>query len=171
MQHWRRPPTDGAEFWISCKRPTFVSSFRHLQVIQKKCPWCSAAAYVTAGFRNIQKLFRSNQLTIHLCRPALNIWISENLKFWNSEYLDNYFALKLDFRVFVIRMWHRHQQMVDGAEFWINFKWLKARVCYWWSWITKGCIAWLCQGFDFYEVKKKIKVSFFKKKIEILLHF
>ena len=126
MQHWRRPPTDGAEFWISCKRPTFVSSFRHLQVIQKKCPWCSAAAYVTAGFRNIQKLFRSNQLTIHLCRPALNIWISENLKFWNSEYLDNYFALKLDFRVFVIRMWHRHQQMVDGAEFWINFKWLKA---------------------------------------------
>ena len=50
MQHWCRPATDGAEFWISCKRPAFLSSFSRLQVIQNKCPRCSAAVYVTAGY-------------------------------------------------------------------------------------------------------------------------
>ena len=50
MQHWRRrPATDGAEFWNSCKWPAFLSSFSCLQEIQNKRPWCSAAAYVTAG--------------------------------------------------------------------------------------------------------------------------
>ena len=49
IQHWRRPATDGAEFWISCKRPAFLSSFSRLQVIQNKRPWCSAVAYVIAG--------------------------------------------------------------------------------------------------------------------------
>ena len=39
----------------------------------------------------------------------------------------------------------------------------KPRVCYWWSWITKGRIAWLCRGFNFYEVKKKIESFVFQK--------
>ena len=56
MQHWRRPATDGAEFWISCKRPVFLSSFSRLQVIQNKRPWCSAAAYVTAGYDMIRAI-------------------------------------------------------------------------------------------------------------------
>ena len=47
MQHWRRPATDGAEFWISCKEPAFLSRFSHLQVIQNMRLWCSVAAYVT----------------------------------------------------------------------------------------------------------------------------
>ena len=35
-----------------------------------------------------------------------------------------------------------------------------------------GHFAWLCRGFEFYEVKKKKKLLlFFKKKMEILLHF
>ena len=34
-----------------------------------------------------------------------------------------------------------------------------------------GHFACLCQGFEFYEVKKKILLLFFKKKMEILLHF
>ena len=34
-----------------------------------------------------------------------------------------------------------------------------------------GHFACLCRGFDFYEVKKKILLLFFKKKMEILLHF
>ena len=35
-----------------------------------------------------------------------------------------------------------------------------------------GHFASLCRGFEFYEVKKKKKLSlFFKKKMEILLHF
>ena len=38
MQYWRRPVTDGAEFWISCKQPAFLSSFSPLQVIQNKRP-------------------------------------------------------------------------------------------------------------------------------------
>ena len=29
MQHWRPPATDGAEFWISCKRPAILSSFSY----------------------------------------------------------------------------------------------------------------------------------------------
>ena len=34
-----------------------------------------------------------------------------------------------------------------------------------------GHFACLCRGFEFYEVKKKFLLSFFKKKMEILLHF
>ena len=34
-----------------------------------------------------------------------------------------------------------------------------------------GHFACSCQGFEFYEVKKKILLLFFKKKMEILLHF
>ena len=34
MSHWRRRATEGAEFWISCKRPAFLSNFSHLQLIQ-----------------------------------------------------------------------------------------------------------------------------------------
>ena len=49
MQHCRRPATDGAEFWISCKRPAFVSSFSRLQKIQNKRPWYWVAPFVTAG--------------------------------------------------------------------------------------------------------------------------
>ena len=49
MQHCRIKATDGVEFWISCKRPAFLSSFGLLQVIQNKRPWCWNAAYVTAG--------------------------------------------------------------------------------------------------------------------------
>ena len=41
--------TEGAEFWITCKRLAFLSSFSHLQVIQNQCPLCLIVAYVTAG--------------------------------------------------------------------------------------------------------------------------
>ena len=34
-----------------------------------------------------------------------------------------------------------------------------------------GHFASLCQGFEFYEVKKKCLLLFFKKKMQILLHF
>ena len=34
-----------------------------------------------------------------------------------------------------------------------------------------GHFACLCRGFEFYEVKKKKMLLFFKKKMEILLHF
>ena len=34
-----------------------------------------------------------------------------------------------------------------------------------------GHFACLCRGFEFYEVKKKILLLFFKKKMEMLLHF
>ena len=34
-----------------------------------------------------------------------------------------------------------------------------------------GHFACLCRGFEFYEVRKKILLLFFKKKMEILLHF
>ena len=65
MQHWRRPATDGAEFWISCKRPAFLSSFSRLQVIQNKRPWCSAAAYVTAGYQVFYFLKFQNEREVY----------------------------------------------------------------------------------------------------------
>ena len=44
MSHWRHTMVDGAEFWISCKWPAFLSSFSCLQVIQNLAPstivWC-----------------------------------------------------------------------------------------------------------------------------------
>ena len=50
MQHWRPKATDGAKFWISCKRPAFLSTSSRLQMIQNKRPWCCGAAYVEAGY-------------------------------------------------------------------------------------------------------------------------
>ena len=38
MSHWRHMTVDGAEFWISCKQPAFLSSFSHLQVIHNLVP-------------------------------------------------------------------------------------------------------------------------------------
>ena len=34
-----------------------------------------------------------------------------------------------------------------------------------------GHFACLCRGFEFYEVKRKLLLLFFKKKMKILLHF
>ena len=49
MSHCRRQATEGAEFQISCKRLKELRKAGQLQVIQNKHPWCSVAAYVTAG--------------------------------------------------------------------------------------------------------------------------
>ena len=38
MSHWRRWATEGAEFWISCKQPAFLSNFSLLQLIQNSAP-------------------------------------------------------------------------------------------------------------------------------------
>ena len=51
IQHWRPKATDGAKFWISCKRPAFLRTFSRLQMIQNKRPWCCGAAYVEAGYK------------------------------------------------------------------------------------------------------------------------
>ena len=64
MQHWPRPATDDTEFWISCKRPTFLSSLSCLQVIQNKRPWCWAAAYV--------HMWQLDWILINYSSPAFN---------------------------------------------------------------------------------------------------
>ena len=56
MTHWNRRVTEGAEFWITCKRLAFLSNSSRLQVIQNKRPWCSAVAYVTAGLKHLISL-------------------------------------------------------------------------------------------------------------------
>ena len=38
MSNLRHTMVDGAEFWISCKRPAYLSSFSRLQLIQKLAP-------------------------------------------------------------------------------------------------------------------------------------
>ena len=76
MQHWRYPATDGAEFWISCKWPAFLSSFSRLQVIQNKRPWCSAAAYVTAGLLQFGSAKHLNQgSVVHLSNFSIFYFI------------------------------------------------------------------------------------------------
>ena len=37
MTHWRRRVTEGAEFWISCKRPAFLSSFSRSVTRRRQC--------------------------------------------------------------------------------------------------------------------------------------
>ena len=38
MSHWRCRATEGAEFWISCKWPAFLSNSSRLQLIQNSAP-------------------------------------------------------------------------------------------------------------------------------------
>ena len=38
MQHWRRPATDGAEFWISCNQLKELRKAGRLQTLQNKSP-------------------------------------------------------------------------------------------------------------------------------------
>ena len=38
VSHWHRRATEGAEFWISCKGPAFLSNFTRLQLIQNSVP-------------------------------------------------------------------------------------------------------------------------------------
>ena len=38
MSHWCHTIVYGAEFWISCKRPAFLSTFSRLQKIQNSAP-------------------------------------------------------------------------------------------------------------------------------------
>ena len=76
ISHWCSPTTEGAEFWIICKQLAFLSNFSCLQVTQKKRPWCSAAAYVTARYQLIsfsysRALIRLTTLTDFGCS---NIW-------------------------------------------------------------------------------------------------
>ena len=54
--HWRHRTTEGAKFWITCKRLGFLSSLSRLQVIQNERTWCTALAYVTAGYETESKL-------------------------------------------------------------------------------------------------------------------
>ena len=63
MQHWHPKATDGAKFWISCKRPAFLRTFSRLQMIQNKRPWCCGAAYVEAGYVWNSSLIRETRLT------------------------------------------------------------------------------------------------------------
>ena len=63
MSHWRRRTTEGAEFWITFL--AFLSSFSCLQVIQNKRPWCSAAAYVPAGWAYYWPLYATSLYPRH----------------------------------------------------------------------------------------------------------
>ena len=85
MQHWRRPATDGTEFWISCKRPAFLISFSRLQVIQNKRPLCWAAAYVTAYLEKLKFLIFEGLINSLSGSNCGVVWM-QNLKLfsWNG---------------------------------------------------------------------------------------
>ena len=53
MSHWCCRATEGAEFWISCKRPAFHSNFSCLQLIQNSAP--SVARQCQCDIRIVQK--------------------------------------------------------------------------------------------------------------------
>jgi hypothetical protein len=38
MSHWHQQIVDSTEFWISCKRLAFLSTFSHLNMIQNSAP-------------------------------------------------------------------------------------------------------------------------------------
>ena len=53
MSHWRHTMVDGAEFWISCKRPAFLSVFSHLQMIQNLAHLPSCGVNVTSELAQV----------------------------------------------------------------------------------------------------------------------
>ena len=82
MSHWRRRATEGADFWISCKQPAFLSSFSCLQLIQNLAP------YVTRQ-RQCDILLNNNWINAkyrQICIPITVRWRSDQAKpaiFWN----------------------------------------------------------------------------------------
>jgi hypothetical protein len=57
MSHWRHTMVDGAKFWISCKRPAFLSSFSRLQLIQKSAHLPSCGVNVTSEYMSCNEMF------------------------------------------------------------------------------------------------------------------
>ena len=58
MSHWCHKMVDGTEFWITCKRPAFLSSFSRLLVIQNLAPstmvWHQCDIRITAWTLAVQ---------------------------------------------------------------------------------------------------------------------
>ena len=106
MSHWRHRTTEGAEFWITCKRLTFLSSFSDWQVIQNKHPWCCAAGIsdswiwaepdISHGLQGISEIFfflfqasksylKAKKILVWIRRPILPDNISWHLRWWFLE--------------------------------------------------------------------------------------
>ena len=92
MSHWRHRTTECVEFWITCKQLAFLSSFSRLRVIQNKRPWCSAAAYVTAGCLWMSPL----------------TWCPITLILWKPM------QKKVSLRIFKSKRWIHFLQLLNG---------------------------------------------------------
>ena len=89
MSHWRRRAKEGAEFWISCKLPAFLSNFSRLQLIQNSPPSVARrrqcdirmhtseclANHIYHGSNYSQITFRSNVLHHHFYLPEVDIQV------------------------------------------------------------------------------------------------
>ena len=58
MSHWRHTMVDGAEFWISCKWPAFLSSFSQGLILcsKKKILWVESRDFSQAEAEQIHKM-------------------------------------------------------------------------------------------------------------------
>ena len=79
MSHWRHWVTEGAEYWISCKPPAFLSNFSSLQLIQNSAP----------------SVTRWRQRDIWMPQPGFEPTFVDNFSsnFLKKKYLSNFFHL------------------------------------------------------------------------------
>ena len=89
MSHWRSRATKGAEFWISCKRPAFLSNFSHLQLIQNSAP--SVARWPQWSSPSVSTFFPISEFSYFLMR------------FFNHIFLPLIFPISLsDFTIWLL---------------------------------------------------------------------
>ena len=112
MSHWLHMMVDGAEFWISCKRPAFLSSFSSLQVIQNLAPSTIALFGVNVTYEfanwimNKQTNFKfvlKNKFRIFTNFLTNQIVLTKKHKQKNQDSLDNIWK-------FEIRDWEFEQR-------------------------------------------------------------
>ena len=129
MSHWRHTMVNGPEFWISCKRPAFLSSFSPLQVIQNLAPstimWrqCDIGInkqfHPACLFRSARKYSINNKLLRHffgrkvLC-PDSRFFHQKFLQdFWSDQnswtFFKNTWHPKYNCAIFNISLTHMHK--------------------------------------------------------------
>ena len=107
------------------------------------------------------------------CSYALIYYISR-VQIYSHVYCNNYMEVPSEISTspFQVQYSVKVLQLLAYAISTTNdLKWPNIRVSVQGVKSLGGHFACLCRGFEFYEVKKKNLLLFFKKKMEILLHF
>ena len=112
------------KFWrpvSSCKRPTFLSSFSRLQVIQNKRPWCSAAVYVTARLLSFTLTFIAGCLIRILTTSIFLYGVLMGSKQFSFSFL-SYFGIFFLYSGYNIKLYLKNKFLKDNKFLQIRCK-------------------------------------------------